>query len=522
MVARFKIPVNEFPEAFDRKLFFNSVPRIQALLLVTIKSQQRSTKLNIYFERRIPMKHFPKTLRSFCCLMLTAILLFGCIPAASAAAYVPPEGMYINYTFHKNTCTNVKYAYGAGADINTDWPDGQSNEIWILKHTSGGYFTLSPLHASNCYLSAEKGFDQTLTLTRTSSDYTQWKALPNRDGSVVLQCKGNGLVMDNAYGHIDQVGTRTLAYEKNGFAEAQHHWLSRISESTSQLTPPTRVSAFNKTCVMKLNNSEKVLNIAYAKKTDGALLVVDNLNGGAEANEIFEFRAHGNLVSIHPSHAKHLALGCADGDPMPGRQITAVTYRDGDPNTLWEVYKYSDGTYGFRNAKTKLFLDNLYCRTNDGNPLISCQYTASSGQRFTLPSVPGSTASSGISPRQKAMADQAVKYLGSTRYSGYCQRYVRIVGEDIGLPGGNAASALEACSKWRVSTSLNDIPVGAAVYLRSKNTSSAGYRYGHVGIYLGDGMVAHAQSTVKKQSLSSLLSSYNYLGWGWQAGVPLK
>ena len=133
-------------------------------------------------------------------------------------------------------------------------------------------------------------------------------------------------------------------------------------------------------------------------------------------------------------------------------------------------------------------------------------------------------ASSGTSTsaRQAAMVAQAENLLGSSAYSGYCQRFVRVVGERIGLPAGNAASALAACQMWRVSTSMDNIPIGAAVYLRSKNTSSAGYTYGHVGIYVGNGYVIHAVSTVKKQSLSSLLQNYTYLGWGWQAGVDLR
>ena len=113
--------------------------------------------------------------------------------------------------------------------------------------------------------------------------------------------------------------------------------------------------------------------------------------------------------------------------------------------------------------------------------------------------------------------------LGSTAYSGYCQRFVRVAFEKAGLTGsGSAASALDACNQWRVSTSMDDIPVGAAVYLRSKNTSSAGYKYGHVGIYVGNGYVVHAVSTVKKQTLSSMLDNYTYLGWGWQCGVDLR
>ena len=126
-----------------------------------------------------------------------------------------------------------------------------------------------------------------------------------------------------------------------------------------------------------------------------------------------------------------------------------------------------------------------------------------------------------VSNKQQAMVNKAREYLGSNNYNGYCQRFVRVVGQGIGLPAGNAASALDACSKWRVSTDKN-IPVGAAVYLRGRNKSTNGYKYGHVGIYTANGTVIHALTTVKEQTLDSLLRSFDYLGWGWQAGVDLR
>ena len=123
--------------------------------------------------------------------------------------------------------------------------------------------------------------------------------------------------------------------------------------------------------------------------------------------------------------------------------------------------------------------------------------------------------------RQQAMVDTARRYMGSGDFNHYCQRFVRIVGENIGLPASSAGSALEACNKWRVSTDRN-IPVGATVYLRGRTPGTNGYNYGHVGIYTGNGNVIHAMGTVREQSLDSLLQSFNYLGWGWQAGVDLR
>ncbi|MBO6177947.1 MAG: C40 family peptidase [Selenomonadaceae bacterium] len=130
---------------------------------------------------------------------------------------------------------------------------------------------------------------------------------------------------------------------------------------------------------------------------------------------------------------------------------------------------------------------------------------------------------SSVSSRQQNMASAAESMLGSTKYNGYCQAFVKDVGVKIGLPAASAGNALGAFNKWKVSNSMDNIPVGAAVYLRSKKQGTAGYIHGHVGIYVGNGYVVHALSTVRKDSLSYLLSkTYNYLGWGWQAGVDLR
>ncbi len=99
--------------------------------------------------------------------------------------------------------------------------------------------------------------------------------------------------------------------------------------------------------------------------------------------------------------------------------------------------------------------------------------------------------------------------LGSHAYDEYCQRFVRVCYEAANIYG-NAASAAEACGKWRISTSKNNIPVGAAVYYSNNN------QYGHVAIYLGNDQILHAWNGVQ---ITSISKPSGYLGWGWQGGV---
>lgn len=57
---------------------------------------------------------------------------------------------------------------------------------------------------------------------------------------------------------------------------------------------------------------------------------------------------------------------------------------------------------------------------------------------------------------------------------------------------GPANCASCAGYSYGVSTDMNNIPIGAAVYRgASASGSSAGYTYGHVGIYIGEGKIVH-------------------------------
>ncbi len=119
-----------------------------------------------------------------------------------------------------------------------------------------------------------------------------------------------------------------------------------------------------------------------------------------------------------------------------------------------------------------------------------------------------------------ATASDVISYargkLGSTSYNGLCTKFV---GECYGAYGivGHATSALDACSKWRKSTSSNNIPVGAVVFFNSPSYP----QYGHIGIYVGNGNMIHAVSTVREEAISQYWWN-NYLGWGWFGGVELS
>lgn len=112
---------------------------------------------------------------------------------------------------------------------------------------------------------------------------------------------------------------------------------------------------------------------------------------------------------------------------------------------------------------------------------------------------------------------------------GYCAKWVSGVYQAAGLgyPGGNA---IDYWTRWGTtgSTSWDNIPVGAVV-VGSGSGSAMGNRYGHVGIYIGNGLVADNIGYHRIVSIQEWMA-YNvgtchgytgYIGWVWPYGQAI-
>lgn len=113
-----------------------------------------------------------------------------------------------------------------------------------------------------------------------------------------------------------------------------------------------------------------------------------------------------------------------------------------------------------------------------------------------------------------AVATNSAKY-GISARSGYCQAWVADVYQAVTGSRGSAHCALCAADMWAVSSDFSQIPVGATVYGYSSG------KYGHVGIYIGNGMVAHNIGEIKIQSLESWIETYKGFAWGWENNKTL-
>ena len=135
----------------------------------------------------------------------------------------------------------------------------------------------------------------------------------------------------------------------------------------------------------------------------------------------------------------------------------------------------------------------------------------------------GGGSSSGGSGSAAAVVS-AANYTGSTG-AGMCAAWVSNVFSNAGI-GHFYGNACDMYYRWCHSSDQSTIQTGMIIAVASLGGSAAALIYGHVGIYIGGGMVRHNISgVVKTQSLSSWISNLGGLStprWGWLGGVALS
>lgn len=126
--------------------------------------------------------------------------------------------------------------------------------------------------------------------------------------------------------------------------------------------------------------------------------------------------------------------------------------------------------------------------------------------------------------KQQAVVDMAMRghLWGVT--GGYCQQWVATCYQKaLGGSYQSGCCATGCWQKWGVSSSTDNIPVGAAVYNAGSGSGGGCHStYGHVGIYVGDGyVVSNASGVWLKQTLESFQAN-GWYGWGWNGGLALN
>lgn len=107
--------------------------------------------------------------------------------------------------------------------------------------------------------------------------------------------------------------------------------------------------------------------------------------------------------------------------------------------------------------------------------------------------------------------------------AGLCAMWVSMVFSNAGYAyaGGNAN---DMYNWWTTSSNKADLKPGMIVAVSSHSHTSAGRIYGHIGIYIGNGMMMDNIGYIRTISVNEWIRFYSTTvtpRWGWLMGIPL-
>lgn len=110
---------------------------------------------------------------------------------------------------------------------------------------------------------------------------------------------------------------------------------------------------------------------------------------------------------------------------------------------------------------------------------------------------------------------------GITPKSGKCLAWVREVYEAAGAPATRTCCAKCAGYNYGVSKDFSNIPIGAAVF--GESNTALGKKYGHIGIYVGNGIVLDNRSGyVATSTVQDFVKKFPNGCWGWISNNPVN
>lgn len=191
----------------------------------------------------------------------------------------------------------------------------------------------------------------------------------------------------------------------------------------------------------------------------------------------------------------------------------------------------SDGSWYYLGSNGKLVTNNwvyyrgkYYYVGSNGKPYVT-QQVKYKGKYYYLGASGYCTASSTTSFNTSLNSVLNAWRRTPSAGNGRCAAWVTnvFVNAGVGLFNGNAD---EMCNYWCYSSSLSTLKPGMIIAVTSTSGNYLSWRYGHVGIYIGNGTVVHNYSGwVGTMSLSAWLQrfgDYTTPRWGWLGGVVLR
>ncbi|MCI2085410.1 MAG: hypothetical protein LKJ98_01485 [Olsenella sp.] len=123
---------------------------------------------------------------------------------------------------------------------------------------------------------------------------------------------------------------------------------------------------------------------------------------------------------------------------------------------------------------------------------------------------------------QRAVVDSAYKTSSYRGVSGWCAAWVSKVFAAAGY-GWYSGDANDMYWAWCHSSNLSELRAGMVIAV-DKSPTRLGRLYGHIGVYVGNGLVHDDEGYVREMTLRDWLNFYSQAGqpkWGWAGNVSL-
>ncbi len=140
---------------------------------------------------------------------------------------------------------------------------------------------------------------------------------------------------------------------------------------------------------------------------------------------------------------------------------------------------------------------------------------------YRVVDVTGELIESGATGSQQAVV--AACYATPSPGSGLCAMWVSQVFANAGY-GYAYGNANDMCNAYCYSSDKGELKPGMIIAVSTHAGTTAGRIYGHIGIYVGGGMVMHNVGYIETMPLDTWISAYGTTvtpRWGWLMGIAL-
>lgn len=411
-----------------------------------------------------------------------------------------------------------------GANVQGYYQNGTDAQAWAFKATAAladGNYVISPSGTTRaldvCGGSASSGA-KVQGYARNDSMAQRFHVKRLSDGSYEVRNISSGLWVRSGANGIEQSSKNaswTIGWLDGGLVFKSGDASISCTSGQCKLVEASKGTpfTFDRTSILQNGyyNIQSLLGTYLDIKGKSVLSAsaVANSKSGASSQLWYVVSAGKDAYRIINIHSSFLLEPVSDAKTA-GTNVQQATYT-GNTRQVWNAVWSDEGGIVLVNRATGLALDISGASTRSGANVQEYTKNGTKAQCWRL--VPVSNV--GLSKLQQAVIKSA-KNTPSTP-AGYCSEWITRVFRNAGL-GSWYGDACDMYWNYCKNGYLPAIQPGMIVAVSSHGHTWAGSIWGHIGIYIGDGLIMDSIGYVRTMSLQEWVDYYGNRvtpKWGW-------